>query len=595
MAHITVALGEHKTCTLTNNDIAPKLHLRKIVVNNNGGTATVADFTLTANGTGSNDLSGTSPVDSGAGLQADTWALSETSVSGYTASAWSCVGGTQNGSNITVGIGGEATCTITNNDIAPKLHLRKVVVNNNGGTATVADFTLTADGTGSNDLSGTSPVDSGAGLQADTWALSETSVAGYAAGAWSCVGGTQNGSNITVGIGGEATCTITNNDIAPKLHLRKVVVNNNGGTATVANFTLTANGTGSNDLSGTSPVDSGAGLKADTWALSETTVYGYTASAWSCVGGTQNGSNITVGIGGEATCTITNDDQPGTIVVIKNAKPAQGSFAFTTTGTGYNGFTLTGSTANNGNKNTQTLNPGTYTVKESTQLGWILTGIGGSADPTTPYNCVVTGSGGSTGVGDMNTQTATISLKNGDTVTCTFENTGQGVTRTQGFWATHPQLAQIAWDGGSAFGHTFPGVAATTGLGDQLLCGKTVDSVMAIAQNDLMGGFWSDISKTTTGAKRSALDQSRMQLLQQMLAAELNASAFGSVPSGGTAKFAAWESAFCGANSKAIQNAQKEAAGFNTAGDSGTFTPGTSADSKKARSFAELIRWNVLP
>ena len=50
--------------------------------------------------------------------------------------------------NITVGLGGEATCTITNDDIAPKLHLRKVVVNDNGGTATVADFTLTADGTG---------------------------------------------------------------------------------------------------------------------------------------------------------------------------------------------------------------------------------------------------------------------------------------------------------------------------------------------------------------------------------------------------------------------------------------------------------------
>ena len=35
-------------------------------------------------------------------------------------------------------------------------------------------------------------------------------------------------------------------------------------------------------------------------------------------------------------------------------------------------------------------------------------------------------------------------VKLGDTVTCVFENTGQGVTRTQGFWATHPQLAQIA-------------------------------------------------------------------------------------------------------------------------------------------------------
>ena len=132
------------------------------------------------------------------------------------------------------------------------------------------------------------------------------------------------GANITVGIGGSATCTITNDDIAPKLHLRKVVVNDNGGTKTVADFTLTANGTGTNDLSGTSPVDSGAGLQADTWALSETNVYGYTASAWVCVGGTQSGSNITVGIGGEATCTITNDDQPGTIIVRRSSsRPAR--------------------------------------------------------------------------------------------------------------------------------------------------------------------------------------------------------------------------------------------------------------------------------
>ena len=63
--------------------------------NDNGGTATVASFTLTANGTGANDLSGSSPVDSGATLQADTWTLSEVGPAGYTASAWTCVGGTQ--------------------------------------------------------------------------------------------------------------------------------------------------------------------------------------------------------------------------------------------------------------------------------------------------------------------------------------------------------------------------------------------------------------------------------------------------------------------------------------------------------------------
>ena len=126
-------------------------------------------------------------------------------------------------------------------------------------------------------MSGTTPVDSGPGLIADTWALSESGPAGYEASAWVCNGGTQSGANITVGIGGEATCTITNDDIPPKLHLRKVVVNDDGGTKTVADFTLKADGTGSNDMSGTSPVDSGAGLQADTWALSETNVYGYTA------------------------------------------------------------------------------------------------------------------------------------------------------------------------------------------------------------------------------------------------------------------------------------------------------------------------------
>ncbi|HET9714289.1 MAG TPA: hypothetical protein VFP64_20545, partial [Pyrinomonadaceae bacterium] len=231
------------------------------------------------------------------------------------------------------------------------------------------------------------------------------------------------------------------------------------------------------------------------------------------------------------------------------------------------------------------------TVKELVPLGWVLTGIGGSTDPNTPYNCIITGTGGSTGVGDLNTQTASISLKNGDTVKCVFENTGQGVTRTQGFWATHPQLANIAWFGGTAFGHTFPGVSLVSGIGDKTMCTPVTKDINTLAR--LMGGFWSDVSKTTTGAKRSSTDQARMQLLQQLLAAELNASAFGSVPSSGS--FAAWESAYCSGNANQIKTAQQQAASFNTNGDSGQFTPGTSADSKTARTIADLVFWNILP
>ncbi|MGI9187316.1 MAG: prealbumin-like fold domain-containing protein, partial [Gaiellales bacterium] len=343
---VAIALkeGDNVTCTYANaSKPVPQLHLRKVVVNDNGGTATTQDFTLTANGTGSNDLSGVSPVDSGAGLLPDTWTLSETTMPGYTASAWVCIGGgTQNGSTITLGYSQSATCTITNDDVAPKLHLHKVVVNDNGGTATVANFTLTANGTGANDLSGTSPVDSGATLKADTFALSESSRAGYAASGWVCVGGSQSGSSITVGIGGEATCTITNDDIAPKLHLRKLVVNDNGGTALASAFTLTADGAGANDVSGVTPVDSGSTLQAGTWALSESSLAGYAASAWVCTGGSQSGASITVGLGGEATCTITNDDVAPKlhlrkVVVNDNGGTATvGSFTLTANGTGAN-------------------------------------------------------------------------------------------------------------------------------------------------------------------------------------------------------------------------------------------------------------------
>jgi hypothetical protein len=390
------------------------------------------------------------------------------------------------------------------------------------------------------------------------------------------------------------------------LTIVKKVVNDNGGTATVSAFGINTTAGGltfdNGVVNGTTTTYTTQKITVvtETYTLKENNVYGYTEGNWSCTGaaGTvvpnfDNGS-VQVGKGEDVVCTITNDDEPGKIIIIKNAKPAQGSFAFTTTGTGYNGFTLTGATTGGGNQNSQTLNAGTYTVKEGTQLGWILTGVGGSKDPLTPYDCVVSGTGGSSGTAELDinnelTGKATIVLKNGDTVTCTFENTGVGATRTQGFWATHPQLAEIAWFGGSAFNHTFPGVATTDGIGDQLICGRSIDDL-----GKLMGGFWSDVSKTSTGAKRSALDQARMQLLQQLLAAELNASAFGSVPSGGSGKFAEWETALCGTNQTAIKNAQQGAASFNSQGDNTTFTPGTSADSKYARSIANILFWNII-
>ena len=72
--------------------------------------------------------------------------LSETSLPGDTASAWSCVGGTQTGSAVALALGQSATCTITNDYAPAHLTLVKTVVNNNGGTAVTASFTLSAAG-----------------------------------------------------------------------------------------------------------------------------------------------------------------------------------------------------------------------------------------------------------------------------------------------------------------------------------------------------------------------------------------------------------------------------------------------------------------
>jgi len=57
-------------------------------------------------------------------------------------------------------------------------------------------------------------------------------------------------------------------------------------------------------------ISSGAGFFAGTYDLSESGgPAGYSASAWVCVGGTQDDSDtITLALGESATCTITNDD-----------------------------------------------------------------------------------------------------------------------------------------------------------------------------------------------------------------------------------------------------------------------------------------------
>ena len=417
---ITLALGESATCSITNDDQAPSLVLDKIVVNNNGGTAAESDWTLFANG-GPTPISGpgaagSTDVQSGIDFEAGTYNLSEsTGPDGYTASSWSCVGGSLNGSTITIALGESANCTITNDDDAVSLTLNKVVTNDNGGVAVPSDWTLSA--TGPTPLSGPGPsVSSPANFKAGSYVLSEsTGPDGYTAGDWLCDGGSLVGNTLTLAQGESATCTITNDDQAPNLILDKIVVNNNGGTAAESDWTLFAND-GPTPISGpgaagSTDVQSGIDFEAGTYNLSESTgPDGYTASSWSCVGGSLDGAAISIALGEAVICTITNDDDGLGLTMNKLVTNDNGGEAvaadWTLSATGPTPFSGPGPSVSS----PENFEAGSYVLSEST-----------GPDGYTASDWLCDG-------GSLDGNTLTMAL--GESVTCTITNDDDTVALT---------------------------------------------------------------------------------------------------------------------------------------------------------------------
>ncbi|MFC6491041.1 DUF6923 family protein, partial [Nitratireductor sp. GCM10026969] len=209
---------------------APLLTLEKQVTNDDGGTLTTDDFTLSADGPVTiSGVSGSADV-TDAAVPAGTYTLSETNQPGYTASDYVCTvdGGTPvSGNSITLANEQVAVCTITNDDEPGTLTLRKTLVNNDGGIAEVEDFILTASGPAN--ISGPTgdPAVTDAVVPAGSYALGETGPAGYTAGTYRCAidGGAPVASDsLNLGSGQSAVCTITNDDIPPDVSINKALV-----------------------------------------------------------------------------------------------------------------------------------------------------------------------------------------------------------------------------------------------------------------------------------------------------------------------------------------------------------------------------------
>jgi hypothetical protein len=264
-------------------------------------------------------------------VTAGTYTLSETGPSGYTAGAWECTGdGTFTPPDqLTLANGDAASCSITNDDVAPSLTLVKAVTNDDGGTAVPASFTLTlqgADGvhdTPQNYSSGATPA-----VNANVvYTLDEQPLAGYASQGVTCAdaAGAPVPHPVSLDEGAVVTCTLTNDDGAATVTLTKVVINDNEGTLVAGDFALTLTGAdGTHDggldyVSGDSPAIQGG----VSYGVSEDPPDGYGLQSIECVdadtlAGLPN--PFTPLLGQSVACTVTNDDraEAARFHVIKN-------------------------------------------------------------------------------------------------------------------------------------------------------------------------------------------------------------------------------------------------------------------------------------
>ncbi|TFG82597.1 MAG: DUF11 domain-containing protein, partial [Chromatiales bacterium] len=378
-----------KTCTVTNTQQEQPqaaFTLFKNVINDNGGSVAASAWTLSAalkaGSPGTCTASGVSGTDTGSGvggllsvsdnIASCVYEISETGgpTAGYTAVGWSCAGDVaRNGNEITIGSGG-GSCTITNDDQAPSLVLVKQVTNDNGGTVQASAWTLSA--SGPTPIDGAGGASSGGSFSAGTYILSEFGPDHYTASGWTCTGGSQSGNAITLGLGESATCVIVNDDIQPVLTVVKSVVNDNGGVLDVGDFALFVGGV---------PVVSGApnALNAGTYSLTETNLPGYQAGAWG--GDCAADGTVQLTIGDNKTCTITNDDIPPELKIVKSAVEIfamqGGQMAYSITVSNIGGGDALGVTL------TDTLPPGANAAENLAPLPWV----------TTTPGCTVTGGG----------------------------------------------------------------------------------------------------------------------------------------------------------------------------------------------------------
>jgi len=219
--NIDTTFQQDVVCTFTNKH-KPTLLLTKVVHNNFSGNAQPGDFNFHVSGTQVLDLNGNA-INSNDILKSGTTVMMDGGAS-FTATEDSSYGyekESENGCTGTLNFNETKTCTITNKDVQPKLTVIKHVINNSGGTALASNFTMLVGGTNVSSSSfGGNEGGTTVTLSQGSFNVTESGPPGYGATYVGCTG--------QVHVGENAVCTITNDDIGPRL---KIIKNAIGGNA----------------------------------------------------------------------------------------------------------------------------------------------------------------------------------------------------------------------------------------------------------------------------------------------------------------------------------------------------------------------------
>ncbi|PYS44748.1 MAG: hypothetical protein DMG13_33405, partial [Acidobacteria bacterium] len=313
---ITLNPQDVKSCTITNNDQPAHLIIIKNVTNDNGGSKVASAFSGTITGvsaSGGNSWTGTaSPGVDKTLTSVGSYSVTETADPDY---------------DTTYSAGCSGTIALGETKI-----IIKDVINDNGGTKAASAFSGTISGVsaaGGNTWTGAaSPGVDKTLTSVGSYNVTETADADYdTTYSADCTG--------AIALGQTKTCTVTNNDKAAHLIIIKNVINDNGATKAAGAFSGTISGVsaaGGNSWTGTaSPGVDKTLTSVGSYNVTETAdpLYDTTYSA---------GCSGAIALGQTKACTVTNDDRPARLFIIKNVindnggTKAPGAFSGTISG-----------------------------------------------------------------------------------------------------------------------------------------------------------------------------------------------------------------------------------------------------------------------